>query len=191
MNGEMRVISPQIFECVEITSGRKSRFRSRDVEPHHSGVAVTHRYFGDLLRTSVLTHRTQKSTHSDAFPLLGCSALTLSKPRLDRLDYGVQRQPLLGEQLGRVPHLGVDHTVRREVLRAFGSHPDQRFLCLHHPAGVREGLEIGLERTRVGGVAKPAAQRVDVGGGQCAIAGDLGELDHGARTQTTVQVIME
>ena len=53
MNGEMRIIRTQIFECVEISGRRESGFRSRDIEPHYSGVPVTHCYFGDLQRASM------------------------------------------------------------------------------------------------------------------------------------------
>ena len=83
-----------------------------------------------------------------------------------RLDDLVEGQPALDGQLGGVADLGVDDAVGREVLGAFGGDPDDRVALLHDAEGVRERLEVELERLAVGAAPEPRREIVDVGGRQ-------------------------
>ena len=67
-----------------------------------------------------------------------------------RLDHLLQGEPALHVQLGREPHLRVDHAVGGQVLGALGRHPGQRLRRLHDRHRVLERVQVVLEMTAVG-----------------------------------------
>ena len=65
-----------------------------------------------------------------------------------------------GSLLRRIPRLGVDHTISREVLSTLGSHPEQRVGMLHHADRVLEGLQIPRQRPGVSRLSEPPPEPV-------------------------------
>ncbi len=108
--------------------------------------------------------------------------------RLDRL---VEAQPALDAQLGRHPHLGVDDTVRGEVLHALGRDPLDRVSGLHHRHRVPNRLEVQLQALAVRPSGEPGAQLAGIGGGQRAVSGRGRQLDDGGGSQPAVEVVVQ
>ena len=108
-----------------------------------------------------------------------------------RLDHLVERQALLGAELGREAHLGVDDAVGGEILRALVGDPFDRVAVLHHADGVGERLEVEHEVVALGAAVEPRREVVDVGGRQGVVAVLAGQLDHGLRPQPAVEVVVE
>ena len=92
--------------------------------------------------------------------------------------------------LGGVADLGVDHPVGGEVLDALPGDPGECVGRLHHRDGVVEGLEVALQRARVGRLREPPPERLGVAGRQ-VVADLAGELDDRLRAQPTVEVVVE
>ena len=114
----------------------------------------------------------------------------LVEPPLDGPDDLVERQAAGDVLLGGVAHLGVHDVVGGEVLHALARDPGQGVGLLHHRDGVVEGLEVALQRARVGRLGEPAAQRL--GALRRQLVPDLvGELDDRRRTQTAVEVVVQ
>ena len=93
------------------------------------------------------------------------------EPVEHRLHHLVKVKTLLHMQFRREPDLRVDDTVGGQILHAFRGDPDQRLPGLHHADGVRERLQIALERSGVRRLGEPAGQLAGVGAGQIRVAG--------------------
>ncbi len=89
--------------------------------------------------------------------------LSLPEPRQGGVDDLLEGQAVHDVLFGRPADLGVDDAVVGEVLGRLAGHPGDALGRLHHRDGVRERLEIALQRAGVGAVAKPLAQLVRVG----------------------------
>ena len=103
----------------------------------------------------------------------------------------VEREPAVDVQLGREADLGVHDAVGGQVLRALGGDPGQRLARLHDADGVREGLEVALQRAGVGRLDEPAAERLGVGRGQLVVAGLRGQLHDRGGAQSAVEVVVQ
>ena len=108
-----------------------------------------------------------------------------------RVDHRVQRQPAVDVQFRGEPDLGVHHVVGGQVFDALVGHPVQRLRRLHHPDGVRERLQVPLERSAVRGGPEERRQAVDIGGRQVLVAGLLGEVEDGGGAQSAVEVVVQ
>ena len=187
---EVRVLPLEVLERVEVPRRRVAGLRTRDVEADDPTVPVGHRELGDLPAHGLVPHGREQLPHLDQRPVATSLLLALGEAVSHRLDHLRQRQPLLQVQLGGVADLGVDHAVGRQVEDALARHPPQRLGGLHHPDGVREGLQVALQRPAVRRVDEPAPQRVGVAGRQlmprlhCQLQDRLGP-------QTTVEVVVE
>ena len=113
------------------------------------------------------------------------------EPVEDRRDDLVERQALLGAQLGRHADLGVDDAVGGQVLGALGRDAGDRVGPLHDPEGVGEGLEVELEALAVGAAPEPGRQLVDVGRRQRVVAVFGGEVDDRRRAQPAIEMVVE
>ena len=78
---------------------------------------------------------------------------------LHGLDGLVEREPLCEVLLGRPADLAVDDTVGREVFDEVTGDPDETLGRLHHGDGHVERLQVLDERTAVGLLGEPLAQR--------------------------------
>ncbi len=107
-----------------------------------------------------MPHRSEQAADPDLAPVGPGVLLALPEPFEDVLDDVVEAQSALEMLFGREPHLRVDHAVVGQVLRALARDPAQTDRGLHHRDGVREGLEVELERTAVGGVPEPRGESV-------------------------------
>ena len=85
-------------------------------------------------------------------PAAAACLLSLPEAGEHGLDDPLEREAAGHVQLGGEAELGVDDTVGGEVERALAGDPGQLLLRLHHGDGVREGLQVALERAGVGGV---------------------------------------
>ena len=106
-------------------------------------------------RIAVTRHRTVIARPS---PLAAFSPS--AKPASTASTTASSDKPAVDVQFGREPDLGVHHVVGGQVFDALVGHPVQRLRRLHHPDGVRERLQVALERSAVRGgaenVAKPS-----------------------------------
>ena len=117
-------------------------------------------------------------------------AIPSSKPRWTAATTSSSDEPAGDVLLGGVAHLGVDDVVGREVLDALAGHPGQGVGLLHHRDGVVEGLEVALQRPRVGRLGEPATQRL--GALRRELVPDLARELHDRRgTQTAVEVVVQ
>ncbi|SKW18778.1 Uncharacterised protein [Mycobacteroides abscessus subsp. massiliense] len=94
-------------------------------------------------------------------------------------------------QLGSEAHLGVHHAIGREVLHALGGHAVQRRRRLHHTHGVREGLQVLLQRATVRGGTEPRSQGTLVLGRQALVPRFPGQVQDGAGPQPPVEMVMQ
>ncbi len=79
-------------------------------------------------------------------------------------------------QFGREPDLGVHDVVRGKVLDTLVGHAMQRLGRLHNADGMRERLQVALQRSAVRGGAEERREFVDLGGGQVVIAELVGQI---------------
>ena len=187
----MRGLPLQVLERVQVPGGRVPGLRPGDVDADHADVPEPDRQLGDLHRAGVVPHRGEQRADPDPVTVRGRPRRPLGEPGQHRVHDLVEGQPLLDVQLGREPDLGVDHPVRGEVLGALGGDPLQRGLGLHDGDGVRERLQVALQRAGVGGVPEPGAELRGVRTGQVLVAAFGGEVDDGGRAQPAVEVVVE
>ena len=187
MNGEMRVLPAQVLERIQVPGGRETRFSTGDVEPGDLLIAESDAQLGDLPGPRGMPHGGQQDSGPDRVAGLGCRPGAGGDTVQHRLHHLVQGQIAFGVQLGCEPDLGIDHPVRRQVLDAFGGHPDQRLPGLHHRGGVHERFQVPLQRTGVGGLGEPARQVGNDRRRQAAVAVPIGQVDQRRRPQTAVQ----
>lgn len=163
VDGEVVVLALEVLEGVEVTGGREARLGARDVEAHHTQVAVAVGQFGDLQGTGRVPHGGEQGADPDAVAVVPGTPFTLPEALVDGLDDLFEGEPGLQVLLGRVAHLGVDDPVLGEILGALGGDPHQRLTRLHDGTGVGEGLQVPLQGPGVGGLAEPDAEFVGVG----------------------------
>ncbi len=120
-----------------------------------------------------------------------CPPLALAEPFVDRLDDLFEGEVAVEVLLGGVPDLGVDDAVGREVLGGLGGDPEEGLAGLHDPDGVRERLQVPLQRAGVRGLPEPGAElgRVALGERRVPLFG--GEFGDRAGAQATVEVVVE
>ena len=171
--------------------GRIAGLRTGDVEADDTGVPPADGTLGDLDRAGGLAHRGDEHLHDDR----AAGRRGPLGPDLEALEVRghdlVERQAALRRQLGRVADLGVDDPVGRQVLGAFGRHPDDRVTFLHDADGMGERLEVQLEALAVGAAPDVRRERVRVARRQPVVA-ELGrQVDDGRRAQAPVEMVME
>jgi hypothetical protein len=117
--------------------------------------------------------------------------LSFAEAVKDRRHHFVERQAASRGEFGRIPHLGVDDVVGREVLDALGRHTLDRIGRLEEGNRVPEPLEVELEALPVGSEREPTSELGRVGRRQLAVA-DVGrKLDHCLGPQPTVEVVVQ
>jgi hypothetical protein len=123
-------------------------------------------------------HRRQQRADPDRVAGRRGQPLAVAEPGLDRLHDLVQAQGARDVQLRGEADLGVDDAVGREVLGALRRDPVQRGSGLHDPHGVRERLEVALQRPRAPHAStNHSAERAGVRGGEPVVPLLGGELD--------------
>ena len=155
-------------------------------KPTTPGVAEAHRQLGDLERAGCRAHR--RDDRVDGQIGVGRSE---PEPVEHGLHHLVERQALLGAQLGSEPHLGVHDAVVGEILGALVGDPLDRITILHHTDGVGERLEVQHQVVALGATVEPGGEVVDVGGRQILVSELLREFDDGRRADTAVEVVVE
>ena len=138
-----------------------------------------------------MPHRGNQAAHGDRAALAAGGLLAVGEAGQHRVDDRVQRQVPVDVQLGGEPDLGVHHVVGGQVFDALVGHPVQRFRRLHHPDGVRERLQVSLQRPAVRGGPEKVAKPSTSVGRQLVVAGLLGEVQDGGGPQSTVKVIVQ
>ena len=190
MHGGGQVLAGQPGEGLGEAAGREPGLGAGDVEADHAGVAVTHGQLGDLLGAVQVAHGGDQLAGLDGGAGgLGC-VHALLQSGLDGLHGLVQGQSLLQVLLGSPADLGVDHAVLHQVLHELAGHTAQALGGLHDRDGVLEGLQVALEGAGVGGLGEPGGQVIGVVRGQL-VADLLGQLQHGGRAQSAVQVVVQ
>ena len=171
--------------------GREADLRAGQVEADDAGVAVADDEPGHLVPAVGLAHGAQQRADPDRRPGRGGLGAAGREAVEDRLHGLLDRGALRGQQLRRHPDLGVDDAVGGQVQRALAGHPAHRLGPLHHPDGVREGLQVADQRAGVGGLPEPGAEGLGVTGGQLPVADLVGQLEHRLRSQPAVQVVVQ
>jgi len=148
-------------------------------------VAVLHGQLGDLTRPGRVPHRGQQGPDPDLVARFGRLSSSPREAVLHRLDDLVEQQARLHVQLRREAHLGVHHPVGGEVECALRGHPGEGVGGLHHADRVDEGLQVALQRPRVGRRAEPGVQLDRIRYRQLVRALG-GQLDHRRGADTAV-----
>jgi hypothetical protein len=188
---DVEVLSLDQLEGVEVSCGREPGLRAGDVDADDALVAVTHRELRGLHGAGGLPHGGDEQLRRDPPPLHPRSALSFAEAVEDRPHHFVERQAALGGELGRIPHLGVEDVVGREVLDALGRHTLDRIPRLEEGNRVPEPVEVELEALGVGFEREPAGELGRVGRRQLAVA-DIGrKLDHRLRPQPTIKMVVQ
>ena len=186
VNREVEVLALAVLERVEVLCGRVTLLGPGDVEADHATVAPAHGELGDLERVGCGAHGCAQRADANAPP-----GRALGETPHDGLSDLVQAQPVVHVKFGREANLGVDHAVVCEVLGALGGDACERIRGLHDADGVGERLEVEREVVTVRATLEPFAERGLVGGGQRVVVLCRCELDHGAGTQATVEVVVQ
>ncbi len=174
-----------------VRARRVPALAAANVKPAHSLVPPLDRQLGDLPGHRRVPHGGHQQSHHDRPARCRTSLLAVGEPGQHGVDDLVEGHAAVDVQLGSEPDLGVDHRVLGQVLYALVRHPVQRLGGLHHRHGVRERLQVALQRAAVRAGAKPGRQLLDVGGGQPVVAGLPGDVQHGRRAQAAVEVIVQ
>lgn len=112
-----------------------------------------------------MPHGRQQGAYGDVLaPNLGCGNARLETGEGVGDDL-IEGQPAFEVLFRREAHLGVHDAVVGQILGALARHPEQPLGGLHDGHGVREGLEVALERSAVRCVAEPLPQSGTVGRG--------------------------
>ena len=192
MDGDVEVLPTDGLEGVEVARRRVALLRPGDVEADDAGVTPAQGQLGDLARARELAHAGAEHLHDDR-PTDGRRAAGADREALEgRLDHLVERQAALGRELRCIADLGIGDAIRGQVLGALGGHADDGVALLHHRHGVREGLEVQLERLAVG--ARVGSRPPSSSGSvrrQTSVAMLRREVDHGLRSQAAVEVVVE
>jgi len=186
VNGGVEVGALDELERIEMSGRWVARFGAGDVEADHAFVAELDGEFGDFLAACRGAHRRENRVDGEVGP--GRAAAEAGEHRAHDL---IERESCFGVQLWRESHLGVDHVVGGEILRALERDPLDGVAMLHHADGVRERLEIEDEVVAFGAAVKPLLQVGHVGGGQISVAELARQLDHCLGAQTPVEVVVE
>ncbi len=157
---EVGVLAAQVLERVEVPGGREAGLGPGDVEPDDAARR------GSATASSAISRRAGGVAHrgeQGADPDRACrrrprSASPSRKPASTASTTSGSDSPPSMCSSGAKRDLGVDDPVGGQVERALPGHPGQLLGGLHDRDGVRERLEVALERARVGGVAEPGAQ---------------------------------
>ena len=91
----------------------------------------------------------------------------------------------------RKPRFDVDDAIIFHVLERFVGDAFERFLGLHHPAGVLETLKVQRQAAAVRVGAKPFGEIFGIGRGQLVVSGLLRQFDDGLRPQSPVEMIVK
>ena len=100
-------------------------------------------------------------------------------------------EALPGVEDGRVPNLGIDDSVAREILAALVGNALEGLLGLHDRDRVREATEVERQRPRRCTRVEPPRELRGVSRGQSAITLISGQLDDRAGAQTSIEVVVE
>jgi hypothetical protein len=140
VDSEMRVLSSQVLECIQVSSGWKSRLSPGNIETDNASVSVLHDKFSYLPTLCSRAHSCQQCANANRSAQLRGVPLSLPKARQDCLNHLVQIKPLLHVQLGSKSNLCVHHTIGSKVKRTFEGNACQRSRVLSDTHGMREGL---------------------------------------------------
>ena len=183
---DVGVLPHDELKCIEVPARGITGLGPGDVEADHAVVPVADRELCDLVGAGRGPHGGEQGSDGDRFALR-----TDAEPFDHSVHHLVERQSGFGVLLGCEPDLGIDDAVCGHVLGRFGGGPHQGFFRLGHPDGVGEGLQVQLEVPAVGSSGEPLRQLVDILGRKAGVALLLGQLDHGGRAHTAVEVIVE
>lgn len=119
MNREARVVITHVLECIQVPGWRVAGLRAGDVESDNSLVPEPDRQLCDLPGHCGVPHRGDQTADGDGLTIGGTRLLAGGEARQNGVDDVVERQPAADVQLRREPHLGIDHRIGGQVLRAF------------------------------------------------------------------------
>ena len=132
MHGHRQQVEREVVEGVTKARGRKSGFRTGDVEPDDAVRSMAHGEFGDFEAAVGVPHGGDELTDPDVMPARLRVGDALLDPLLHRLDRLVEAQPTLQMLLGSPSHLAVDDPIGHQISDEFARHPGQRRFGLHH-----------------------------------------------------------
>ena len=170
---------------------RKAGLGAGNVEADDPAVAILDGKLGDLARPGGVSHRRDERADPDPVTSLGRVGLAPPETQQGGVDDLLEREPAVGVLFRRPAHLGVDDAVIGEVLGAFLGYSGYSLGGLHDRDGVHERLEVALERTRTGSIPEPAGQLLGIRRRQVPVADAVGELDHRARSDPTVEMVVQ
>ena len=176
------------LEGLEVVLGRVSFLLAREVEPDAAALAPGDRELGELRRQvrRLVAHRAHDQAELDSEVVAPAA-----QPAQDGAHHRVEAQVPVRVEVGCEADLGVDDAVGREVLQRLVGHALEGFLGLHDRDRVCEALEVQGEVALIGAFEEPLAELVGVRRRKSRVACGLGELEHGRRTQRSVQVLVQ
>ena len=166
VDGEVEVLPLQVLEGVQVPGGRVAGLGAGDVEADHAAVAVAHRELGDLHRAGRVPHGGQQGAHPDRPTGRAASRRPSANPSSTASTTSSSLRPRLEVLLGGEPHLGVDHAVVGQVLRALARPPGAATPRSASPRRCGRTSPGSAPASRSRPRREPPAQPLGVGGGQ-------------------------
>ena len=175
------------MERVQVVLGRVPHLIARQIEAHHSAVPVRHGQLGHLQAGHGVhaSHGAQDDAPADAVRL----APPL-QPLEHRLQHLIVGEAAAGVEERREARLRVHDAVAREVLDRLERDALQGLGVLHDGDREVEPLKVLLEVADVRTLVEAPLELLDVVGGQVD-AVLAGEIDDGARAQSSVEMIVQ
>ncbi len=186
VDGDVAVVALDQLEGVHVARRRVARLGPRDVEADDALVAVAHRQLGDLAAVGGVAHGGDQ--HADGDAEVGHAPVEAAD---GGLHHRVERQPAVQVLLGGEAALGVHDAIGCQVLGALVGDALQGLGGLHHPDGVREPLQVQLQRLAVSPPGEPHRQLLRVAGRQARIALLGRQIGDGGGAQPAVQVVVQ
>ena len=87
VDGEVRILAPQILEGVQMARGRETGFSPGDIEADDPAISVLHREFRDLLGVRGCPHRRQQDSDPDPSTATYGASGALVEAVEDRFDH--------------------------------------------------------------------------------------------------------
>jgi len=183
---DAEVLLAAVLERLQVDLRRMAGLLARDVEADAAPVAERDGELRHLERVRAIAHRAHDLAEQDRVV-----ALRAVEAARDGRDHLLQVHPPLRREDRRVPDLGVDDAVRREIRAALVRDPLHRFGRLHDCDRVGEAAQVQRQRAGRGARAEPAAELGRIGRRQPVVLELLRELDDGLRPEAAVEVVVE
>src|SRR5438093_5486373 len=183
---DVEVLAAAVLERVEVRLGRVARLLAGDVEADDATLAVRDGELGHLERVGPVAHRGDDLAQRDRVV-----SLRALEPARDGLDDLLEVEPPLEVEDRRVTDLRVDDAVGRQVRAALVRDALETLGCLHDRDRVFEAAKVERQRARGRARVEPTAELERIDRGEPAVADLLRELDHGPRSQPSVEMVVK